>query len=134
MKPSVPVKPDFGPAMASGAGGRTPVRSFGRPPGVPRRPSSHAASGGPICRRNGYKDGRPDRHAGAEGGRPGLGDRRGGTEDAAAPAVTCKSRDSPGYAGQTPLTVRIQRACGQRLASGPLPRSGAGLLTEVSGR
>jgi len=30
------------------------------------------------------------------------------------------------------LTVRIQRGCGQRLASGPLLRSGADLLTEIN--
>jgi hypothetical protein len=37
---------------------------------------------------------------------------RGGIEDAAAPAVTFKSRGLPVYAGQMPPTVRIQRASG----------------------
>jgi hypothetical protein len=37
---------------------------------------------------------------------------RGGIEDAAAPAVTFKSRGLPVYAGQLPPTVRIQRASG----------------------
>ena len=55
----------------------------------------------------------------------------GGIEDAAAAAVTLKSRGLPVYAAQMPLTVRIQRASGQPPASGPLPRSGAGLLPET---
>jgi len=39
---------------------------------------------------------------------------RGGIQDAAAPVVTVKPRGLPVYAGQMPLTVRIQRACGPR--------------------
>jgi hypothetical protein len=56
---------------------------------------------------------------------------RGGIKEAAATAVTFKSWGLPGYAAQMPLIVRIQRACGQPLASGLLLRFGAGLLTQI---
>jgi len=46
-----------------------------------------------------------------------------GLDPVASTAVTFKSRGPPAYAGQTPLTVRIQRACSQRLA--PARRCGS---------
>lgn len=57
---------------------------------------------------------------------------RGGIEDAAAAAVTLRSWGIPVYASQLPLTVSVQRAYGQPLASGPLLRFGIDLLTEIT--
>jgi len=126
-----PIHPAAGPppdAARTGAG--SPCQAGGHLP-TGYRPGAFPYAGPcPIGRRNGYKDGRPDRPVGAGGGRPGPGglhggDRkpgrqagqpprckprvRDGTEDAAAPAVTCKSRGLPAYAGQMPPTARIQR-------------------------
>jgi chromosome partitioning protein len=56
---------------------------------------------------------------------------RGGIEDAAAAAVTLQSWGVPVYASQLPLTVAVQRAYGQPVASGPLLRFGVDLLTEI---